>query len=139
VVDRVRAAFGVTSAEGLPVRVVAATTVAVDASLEVISRDPGIGAAVRAALAGLSAERPSRPLLASHVLAAATAVPGAEAARILRWARRGERATTATALAAARASWRAGGAPRGAELLVVDGHPELLDIVTTSPAEAPRP
>jgi hypothetical protein len=132
-----------------PVAVVAATLVPVTLKLEVLSTEPaaGVAKAVAAALANLRADQPGKPLLASSVLATATAVGGVDAAHVLGWSRSGTAAGTAASLAATSARLRppgattvAGAAPVGAvvpaELLVLD--PAVPPgIVVRAPAGAP--
>ena len=131
---RVRGAVGTTSASGLAVRVATATIVPVRACVRIISRNPAIAPAVRAALGGRSAERPGAPLLAARLLSAATAVDGVLAAQIDRWARAGARPLTATSLHAARARWPAHSRlPSGAELLLIDASEQHLEIDVQPP------
>jgi hypothetical protein len=134
--DTLAVAVGPLSPSGLPVRIVAATPVSVQVSVQIVSAQPatGIEPAIRSVLGGLEARRPGDPLYAAAVLSAATAVPGVIAAQILGWERIYSATGTGTSLTAARASWAAhSAAPTGAELLTIDGTQHVLNIDVAVP------
>jgi hypothetical protein len=136
-VARVQAALGTLAASGLPVKVLAARLVAVQASIEVIAADASLEGQLRSELGGLCAARPGAPLRAAQVLSVATAVPGVTAAAVRRWSRPGAHAASPTAIPAAGASWPVGApAPRAAELLTIDAS-KMLQIEIVRPEVMP--
>ncbi len=113
-----------------------ARLVGVSLQLEVTA-EQNVSDAVRELLEGHSAKRPALPLLAGQVLSAAMSLPGVVAAQILRWGRDGTPLCTASALAAAPASWRfRDDRVVAAELLVIGTAPGRLAITIRPPAGA---
>ncbi|HUN79651.1 MAG TPA: hypothetical protein VMU32_12055 [Solirubrobacteraceae bacterium] len=131
-VRSVQASLGTKTAGGLPVRVLAARVVPVQADVEVIAADASCEDGVLGELSGLGAERPGEPLRAARVLSAATAAPGVRAAAVRRWSRPGAGRASPAAIPAAGASWPADApAPRAAELLRIS--PETLRVQIAKP------
>ncbi len=113
----------------LPLRVLPAISVPVVLHVRIIVDRPGVEAALRDCLGGLSARCPGDPLLASQVLAAADGIDGVAGAMIVGWGREGAAQTRRTALPARSA--RHAGDQRvltAAELLFIDGRSGRLTI-----------
>lgn len=128
--DRVRAVLLAAAAPAPPIRVLAARSVPVRLALAVTVEGAGPDD-LRAAIGGLAAQAPGRPLLASQIIRSAVALTGVIAARIEAWGRANATPSRATFVAA-------GGAVRdprtlvlrGAELLAIDPGEQLLRIAT---------
>ncbi|MBV9098825.1 MAG: hypothetical protein JO079_12290, partial [Frankiaceae bacterium] len=121
----------VLAAAGMRAYAVAAERLPVAVSLAVVGPAQAY-AAVRAAVLGLTAERPGVPLHAAAVVAAATGVAGIAAARVTAWSRSAQ-VVTGAAYPARGAGWQPTGVPRPAELVVVgdaDVRADLAPAVT---------
>ena len=105
---------------GTRCQVLAATGVAVTGWVEAVGE--ATAGSIAAAIGGTRPWRPGAPLTAAQVITAALAVPGVQAARVLRWGRAGQPAGPAPTLAA-RPARRDPGTGRivPAEVLYLDG------------------